>query len=142
MEAIKNTYLGMMPAIDDERDHKVMKMKRFATLGTCALQISNVLTPGNYIEEKFNDIKELLSHLHELSANRMPDGILCCESVLDDDIRKLASYVDSSEVYSYLPIVLLTDHFPSKSRKDIFRLGIDDLFDSNVEENLFYFMRE
>ena len=127
-----------MPLIADESTHKLFQIKRFVTLGSCRLRVSDVLSSGNYIEEKFANVKDLLAHLHGLEANRFPNGVLCCESVFDDDIRKLVKYINSSEVYDYLPIVLLTDNFDSINKKDIFRLGIDDIFDSNADENLFY----
>lgn len=136
--AAKQTFMVPDTAFESALNHSALSQKRIFTIGYCKVDITDVLRTNQIEQTIFESTDELIRTLHDIDDNLSPDVIVCCDSVEDQDVRKLVKYLHFSKLHQQIPAVLFTDNVTVKLRKEIFQLGLDDVFDTNTEEDLFF----
>lgn len=113
-------------------------LKNLTTVGFGKINLSDVLEDSSYVETNYPNVNSIIRKLSTFGVNKQIDVILCCDSLTDHDINKLVKYCKQSKLFVSVPIVLLTYHSNTKTRTDIFHLGLDDVFDESTNPELFY----
>lgn len=115
-----------------------VNLKNLTTVGFGKINLSDVLENGSYVETNYTNVKSIIGKLSTIGVNNQVDVILCCDSLTDLDINELVKYCNQSKLFVSVPIVLFTYHSNTKTRTDIFHLGLDDVFDESTVPDLFY----
>lgn len=115
-----------------------VNLKNLTTVGFGKINLSDVLENGSYVETNYTNVKSIIGKLSTIGVNNQVDLILCCDSLTDLDINELVKYCNQSKLFVSVPIVLFTYHSNTKTRTDIFHLGLDDVFDESTVPDLFY----
>jgi lipopolysaccharide/colanic/teichoic acid biosynthesis glycosyltransferase len=136
--ALKQRHRGAVPSIYEELSQNTQVKKRLTTVGLCKIAISEVLSSGTFTETKFANVADYIVNVSKSESENFADVILCCDTVKPGDIKLLTDYIRSSELFYHIPVVLLTDNFTKETKKEIFQLGLDDVFDAATKEDLFY----
>ncbi len=108
------------------------------TVGFGDITLFDVLGGDGYIETKYPNAKTLISNLSLISSKLCPKVILCFNSLTDDDIKYIVDYINHSDLLNSTPIALLIAQSNAKNRTDVFKLGLDDVFDESTISELFY----
>jgi lipopolysaccharide/colanic/teichoic acid biosynthesis glycosyltransferase len=123
---------------EESGDRKAAAIKNITTVGFGNFTLSDVFGRGSYVATKYPSVESMMKNLPNVGEGQEPDFIVCCDSLIEKDIRRVVDFIHSMGEYFHLPIVLLTDNYNIKSRIDIFNLGIDDVFDEATPQELFY----
>ena len=130
-------YLDMLTPLEFMEEVEASRLRKVISVGFGKIRVSDVLDNGSYIETKYPSVESLFEAISHLNAELEIDVILCSEVLSDTDIKKLVDYF-STELDGSIPVVLLSDRLNKKTRLDIFRLGLDDVFDTSTSSHLFY----
>lgn len=114
------------------------RQKNFITIGFNEVSLNQVLGSGNYIEISYVDSESFIVSLNDANFGNHIDAVLCSNSLHDNEIRSMVSYLRHVDSLSSTPIVLFMNHPNIKSNQDILDLGLDDIIDESTELDLFY----
>lgn len=131
-------YMRIMTPLEQMEEAEANKLRNIITVGFGQTALSDVLDDNSYLESKCSNVESLISSLDKLNLENETDVILCSDSLSDKDIKELVNYCHSSELLESVPIVLLTDHSNVQTKKNILRMGLDDIFDTSTSSHLFY----
>ncbi len=136
--AMEVDYLQDFSNTEHRNNFDTDKPMNITTVGFGDITLFDVLGSDGYIETKYPNAQILISNLSKISSELCPQAILCCNSLTDDDIKRIVDYASHSDLLIFTPIGLLIKQSNAKNRTDVFKLGLDDVFDESTIPELFY----
>lgn len=116
----------------------VVAKKNLVTIGFNDTCLQDLLGDGSYVEISYSDTESFIISSSEANYKNHIDAVLCSQSLSDNDIQKLVSYIHGTEALLAIPVVLCMRHANIKSKKEILDLGLDDIIDESIALDLFY----
>lgn len=108
------------------------------TVGFGDITVSDILGSEGYIETQYPTVQSLISNLSQISLGIKPDVILCFNSLTDAGINEIVKSINQNSSLATTPIGLLIARSNVSNRKNVLKLGLDDVFDDSTIAELFY----
>lgn len=131
-------YMNVEPRIAYSDGAEANVLRNLVTIGFNGVALTEILNGEGYNEISYVNVGDFVTAQSKLSVKPQVDAVLCSDDLHDNHIKELVKFMHGSELLLSVPIVLFSNRSNVKSRKDIFSLGLDDIFDESTDLTLFY----